>query len=74
MKHLVSFSFVCDSEDLSYALSTCLELPTSYHSESCSVVDLSVRSVSSGDVFKPSSDGLKLEKVSLVNSVCDNQN
>lgn len=72
MKHLVNFSFVCESTDLGYALSTCLDLPTSYHCETCSLVDLSVRSVSPCDVFKPSSDGLTLENISLVNSVNDN--
>lgn len=72
MKHLVNLSFVCESTDLSFAISTCLDLPAAYHCETCSVLDLSVRSVSSCDVFKPSPDGLTLEKVSLVNSANDN--
>lgn len=59
MRHLVSFYFVCDSEDLSFALPVCLDISSQYHCDSCSVVDLSVKTFSC--------DGLISEKVSLDN-------
>lgn len=73
MKHLVNFSCVCDSADLSYVLSILLDINTSYHAESCSVLNLIVKTVSPCNVFKPSSDGLSLDKVFEVNSVQDDK-